>query len=250
MAQSRRAGITTLMLAHQIFDALASGQRITALTVIERSKVCAQRLISKKMYSSPSGNCPAAGVSIGKGFRSWPDKPYLDKMLGRRAMVCHFSHPAWGCVVTLELVNQLQTKRMTAYLLDVNVLLALSDPMHIHHEAAHRWFAAGVNPQATCPITENGLVPDRQPSQLPESSRDVPAVLAILRQFCATAGHHFWSEDVSIRKLLQPVRCSSFQITDVFLLGLAIHRVVSYIRSADFYRCCSGRWRSTELIAP
>ena len=31
---------------------------------------------------------------------------------------------------------------MTIYLLDVNVLLALSDPMHIHHEAAHRWFAA------------------------------------------------------------------------------------------------------------
>jgi hypothetical protein len=30
---------------------------------------------------------------------------------------------------------------MTIYLLDVNMLLALSDPMHIHHEAAHRWFA-------------------------------------------------------------------------------------------------------------
>ncbi len=30
---------------------------------------------------------------------------------------------------------------MTAHLLDVNVLLALSDPMYIHHEAAHRWFA-------------------------------------------------------------------------------------------------------------
>lgn len=31
---------------------------------------------------------------------------------------------------------------MTTFLLDVNVLLALSDPMHIHHEAAHRWFVA------------------------------------------------------------------------------------------------------------
>ncbi len=26
---------------------------------------------------------------------------------------------------------------MTVYLLDVNVLLALSDPMHLHHDAAH-----------------------------------------------------------------------------------------------------------------
>jgi predicted nucleic acid-binding protein len=27
---------------------------------------------------------------------------------------------------------------VTIYLLDVNLLLALSDPMHVHHEAAHR----------------------------------------------------------------------------------------------------------------
>jgi hypothetical protein len=30
---------------------------------------------------------------------------------------------------------------VTTYLLDVNLLLALSDPMHVHHEVAHRWFA-------------------------------------------------------------------------------------------------------------
>jgi hypothetical protein len=30
---------------------------------------------------------------------------------------------------------------MITYLLDINVLLALSDPLHIHHEAAHQWFA-------------------------------------------------------------------------------------------------------------
>jgi hypothetical protein len=30
---------------------------------------------------------------------------------------------------------------VTVYLLDVNLLLALSDPMHVHHEIAHRWFA-------------------------------------------------------------------------------------------------------------
>jgi predicted nucleic acid-binding protein len=45
------------------------------------------------------------------------------------------------------------------YLLDVNVLLALCDPLHVHHAAAHRWFAAvGRFAWATCPITENGFV--------------------------------------------------------------------------------------------
>jgi hypothetical protein len=45
------------------------------------------------------------------------------------------------------------------YLLDINVLIALSDPAHVHHEAAHRWFSAvGSASWATCPITENGFV--------------------------------------------------------------------------------------------
>ena len=33
---------------------------------------------------------------------------------------------------------------MTAYLVDVVVSLALSDPMHIHHEAVHHLFAGNV----------------------------------------------------------------------------------------------------------
>jgi predicted nucleic acid-binding protein len=30
---------------------------------------------------------------------------------------------------------------VSAYLLDVNLLLALSDPLHVHHELAHGWFS-------------------------------------------------------------------------------------------------------------
>ncbi len=48
---------------------------------------------------------------------------------------------------------------MMAALLDVNVLVALFDPMHVHYEAAHEWFAE--NRQrgwVTCPLTENGVV--------------------------------------------------------------------------------------------
>jgi len=189
------------MLAHQIFDALASGQRITALTVIERSKVCAQR--SRRRCTPRRRKLPGSGVfRLAKRFRSWPDKPYLDKMLGRRAMVCHSFPSSLGLVSSRW--NSSTNCETHDYLLDVNVLLALSDPMH-HHEAGHRWFAAGVH-LGHLSDHRKRFGSDRQPSQLPESSGDVPAVLAILRQFCATAGHHFWSEDVSIRKLLQPVR--------------------------------------------
>jgi predicted nucleic acid-binding protein len=29
---------------------------------------------------------------------------------------------------------------LSAYLLDVNVLIALIDPAHVHHDTAHTWF--------------------------------------------------------------------------------------------------------------
>lgn len=115
---------------------------------------------------------------------------------------------------------------MTTYLLDVNVLLALSDPMHIHHEAAHRWFALKGKPAwATCPITENGYIRIASHPNYPNRPGDIPAVMAILRQLCAAPGHSFWPADVSLRELLRPgVLIAPSQITDVFLLGLAVHK--------------------------
>jgi predicted nucleic acid-binding protein len=44
-------------------------------------------------------------------------------------------------------------------LLDVNVLVALFDPDHVHHELAHDWFGDHrAQGWATCPVTQNGLV--------------------------------------------------------------------------------------------
>jgi toxin-antitoxin system PIN domain toxin len=115
---------------------------------------------------------------------------------------------------------------VTVYLLDVNLLLALSDPMHVHHEAAHGWFAEhGRQAWATCPITENGFVRIASHPRYPNRPGDVSVVLAILRQFCAAEGHHFWTEDISIRDVLQPgMNIAPAQVTDLFLLGLAAHK--------------------------
>ena len=41
---------------------------------------------------------------------------------------------------------------MSAALLDVNVLIALLDRRHVHHEPAHRWFAGSSGPWATWPL--------------------------------------------------------------------------------------------------
>lgn len=115
---------------------------------------------------------------------------------------------------------------MTAYLLDVNLLLALADPMHVHHNLAHEWFAdMGRHAWATCPLTENGFVRIASHPRYPNRPGDVGAVLAILRQFCDAEGHRFWSEDVSIRDLIKPGGVITHaHVTDVFLLGLAVHK--------------------------
>lgn len=115
---------------------------------------------------------------------------------------------------------------MTTYLLDVNLLLALSDPMHVHHDIAHQWFAlTGSQSWATCPLTENGYVRIASHPGYPNRPGDVGTVLAILRQFCAGSGHQFWAEDVSIRELLVPgVAVTHSHVTDVYLLGLAVHK--------------------------
>ncbi len=115
---------------------------------------------------------------------------------------------------------------MKVYLLDINLLLSLTDPMHVHHERSHRWFAQkGRRAWATCPITENGFVRIAGHPNYPNRPGDLPAVLWILRQICESPGHQFWNEDLSILDILEPgAILPHSQITDAYLLGLAVHK--------------------------
>jgi predicted nucleic acid-binding protein len=98
--------------------------------------------------------------------------------------------------------------------------------MHIHHKSAHRWFVEkGQKAWATCPLTENGFVRIASHPNYPNRPGDEAAVLAIFRRLCEVSGHHFWPDDVSIRQLLEsdPI-ITHAQITDVYLLGLAVRK--------------------------
>lgn len=115
---------------------------------------------------------------------------------------------------------------MSTYLPDINLLFALTDPMHIHHDVAHRWFADfGAAAWATCPLTENGFVRIASHPHYPNRLGGVSAALAMLRQLCAAHGHQFWSEDISIRDLsgLDTI-ITHAHVTDVYLLGLAVQK--------------------------
>jgi uncharacterized protein len=115
---------------------------------------------------------------------------------------------------------------MTAYLLDVNLLLALCDPRHVHHECAHRWFHATKGQAwATCPITENGFIRVASQPRYPNSPGGPSAVRALLKEFCDSPRHVFWPDAITLldRELFNGhFLLSSGQITDVYLLALAV----------------------------
>jgi predicted nucleic acid-binding protein len=80
-------------------------------------------------------------------------------------------------------------------LLDVNVLVALFDPDHVHHDAAHEWFAANrAGGFATCPLTENGLVRILSNAAYTDAHESPAAVLRRLEDFRASGGHAFWAD--------------------------------------------------------
>ncbi|MEO6223032.1 MAG: TA system VapC family ribonuclease toxin [Vicinamibacterales bacterium] len=110
-------------------------------------------------------------------------------------------------------------------LLDVNVLIALFFPDHVHHEIAHDWFADHRRyGWATCPVTENGFV--RVVTQLRTERGIVRPSQAIqhLTDFCSDRHHHHWQTGVSLTdaRLFAPENIPHHKaVTDVYLLGLA-----------------------------
>jgi toxin-antitoxin system PIN domain toxin len=112
-----------------------------------------------------------------------------------------------------------------AFLLDVNVLIALFDPAHVHHDPAHEWFAdVGQSAWATCPLTENGVLRIVGNSRYPNSPGTPAAVVSLLAGLRSLSGHVFWPDDISLMQssVIDPTRLlSSSQVTDTYLLALA-----------------------------
>jgi hypothetical protein len=111
------------------------------------------------------------------------------------------------------------------YLLDVNVLIALIDPAHVAHDAAHEWFGSiGHENWATCPMTENGVLRIVGHPKYPNSPGSPAAVAAIVIGLRDLAGHHFWADDLSLvaAPSVDPSQIlTAAQVTDTYLLALA-----------------------------
>jgi toxin-antitoxin system PIN domain toxin len=142
-------------------------------------------------------------------------------------------------------------------LLDVNVLVALFDPDHVHHDLAHDWFAQeGSAAWATCPITETGCLRVLTNPAYHAATLRPDAVASLLRQICSSKGHRFWGEALSLRDEksfdLSFVR-GHRQLTDVYLLGLAKSqggRLATFDRSIPLKAVAGASADLLQVIEP
>lgn len=111
---------------------------------------------------------------------------------------------------------------------DVNVLVALAWPNHVHHLRAVTWFRdESARGWATCPLTQAGFVRVSSNPRVIADARMPQDAIALLQRYVALPGHHFWPDDVALADSPAIARdrlIGCRQITDAQLLALAIVR--------------------------
>jgi len=106
--------------------------------------------------------------------------------------------------------------------LDINVLLALSWPSHVHHNQTAHWFSRILG-FSTCPFTESGFVRLSSNSSYTPNPVAPLEALALLRQITSLPGHQFWPASLPLSEAIRP-DCPVVghrQITDAYLIALA-----------------------------
>jgi hypothetical protein len=109
------------------------------------------------------------------------------------------------------------------YLLDVNVLIALTEPQHIHHQPVMEWFNTPGLDWGLCAFSEAGFLrvttnPRLRPHSLDGATR-------VLSGLVDHPGYRFWPITCGWPSLIGHFQDRIYghqQITDAYLLGLAI----------------------------
>jgi hypothetical protein len=106
------------------------------------------------------------------------------------------------------------------FLLDANVLIALSDLDHASHERATIWFENTGGKFATCPITQGAFIRflfrTRAGTTIGQAKR-------LLAEIAEMPGHEFWPDSISLPELPERGIAGYRQVTDAYLVALARH---------------------------
>lgn len=131
-------------------------------------------------------------------------------------------------------------------LLDVNVLVALAWPNHVHHGAAHAWFASHrATGWATCPPTQAGFLRVSSNAKALPGAKDPQEAFDLLQAMTRLPDHVFVPDDVDLGTSphFHRDRLSGYrQVTDAHLLAITLShaaalatfdRGIRYLLSGD-----------------
>jgi hypothetical protein len=112
-------------------------------------------------------------------------------------------------------------------LLDVNVLIALAWPSHVHHRPAHAWFARRASGSwATCPLTQTAFVRVSATPAIVSEAVTPKQALEAMSRITALRGHQFWPDDLpaaDCTAIASGAVSGHRQVTDAYLVALARH---------------------------
>ncbi|TVR55625.1 MAG: VapC toxin family PIN domain ribonuclease [Spirochaetaceae bacterium] len=115
-----------------------------------------------------------------------------------------------------------------AYLLDINVLIARTDPRHESHAAVSAWLEGVAGERLLfCPLVENGFLRIYGHPSYPEGPASPEKAAVDLCNMLRLPNAEFITDEISIRDRGVFVSLSGLsprQLTDVYLLGLAASR--------------------------
>jgi toxin-antitoxin system PIN domain toxin len=113
--------------------------------------------------------------------------------------------------------------RKPQYLLDVNVLIALAEPEHVHHQTVMKWFNTPGLDWGLCAFSEAGFL--RVTTNPKAGSHSVQESTRVLADLANHRGYRFWPISAGWAALAAPFHERVFghqQITDAYMLGLAV----------------------------
>jgi len=100
------------------------------------------------------------------------------------------------------------------YLLDANILIALFDEAHCHHEPVQSWMVTAER-VATCPITEGALV-----RYMARKAQSASTRSRVLSDMTAYPGYEFWPDSLPYCSVDLSQVIGHRQVTDAYLVSL------------------------------
>jgi toxin-antitoxin system PIN domain toxin len=135
------------------------------------------------------------------------------------------------------------------YLLDVNVLIALTDEGHVAHSTVVKWFVTPGLDWGLCAFSEAGFL--RLSANPSVGKLTVEEATAILTTLVKRPGYRYWPITANWGTLAAPFADRIFghqQITDAYLLGLAVKQGGVLVTLDKAIRFMAGTRYSKNLL--